>query len=613
MKKIYVLLGAVLASGASFSQLNTQYHFSADSKHTPYSITTIENRDAIYQGGDRTTYYTEDFDAMSDLNTTWIAAVQTGGVGFALTSTGHANDAGSSFFIPALLSSTPTQWVVLDSDSDGSSGTDENATLTSPVINASGAGGGPLKLEFEQFFAEWEQGANFDTLYVGVSDDGGATWSEIVIEDGVGREGRPNPQLVSINITPYVTNQANIQVRFRWKGNWAYGWQIDNVSVLDLPDNDLIVQDVFRGDLINSIMYSRIPDEQTVPFVLGADIKNIGFADQTNVGFEWEIFDGSMTSIGSGTTSANIASLSNGQNDTVWVTTTVTPTAIGNYTINFKAIADQTELPADTTNNWEIDQEFHLTDYEYGADYGTPTSAFYNWANNNNGAASVGNVFLVQAGGVVGAMRAELDNNAIVADKIIYYVLYIYNSGTGEYDYLAQTSDYTTTSADEGNFVDLFFTNPVTVNAGDQLLGVAAHYGGTETAGWEMSGRVAQGAVLGTDETQQFVNLIDPSAPAVRLLMQDYTGLEEDMTEDKFSVYPNPANDFINVSISLTESENTTINVLDISGKVIATRNLGNIQGDKNITISMRDFATGVYFVEMINENHREVKKIVKK
>ena len=144
-------------------------------------------------------------------------------------------------------------------------------------------------------------------------------------------------------------------------------------------------------------------------------------------------------------------------------------------------------------------------------------------------------------------------------------------------------------------------------------MAVAVHYGGTETAGWDMAGRVSQGAVVGTDETQATVSLIDPSAPMVRMLMTDYTGLEAEGATDKFSVYPNPANEQINVAISLTNSENTVINVVDISGKVIKTMNLGNVQGDKNLTISLDNMTTGVYFIEMVNEAGKQVKKFVKK
>jgi hypothetical protein len=608
MKKIYILLGALVVSGAAMAQApyaSGQYALSNNVKHAPNGITFTDMRDVV-QNQDRSTYYTEDFDAGFG---TWSAVTQNGDVDFTISNTGPANDAGSSFTIPTLLSTTPTNWVLLDSDSNGASGQDEDATLTSATIDVSAAGALPLKLEFEQFFAEWESGANFDTLFIGVSDDAGATWDELIISDGVGREGRPNPELVSLNITPYVVDYTQVQIRFRWRGNWAYGWQFDNVCIAELPQNDMTVSTVFRGDLVNSIMYSKVPNEQATEFVIGADVKNIGFLDQTNIVLDWEIFDPAMVSLGSGTSASSIASLSNGQNDTIWTNTGITPSDLGVYTVSITVSAAETDDAV--ANDVLEDANFEMTDFEYAADYGAPQSVFYNWSNNNDGAASIGNIFLIQADGVIGGMKASLTDNVIVNDKLIYYA--IYKSNGTDFVYQEQTSDYTTESGDEGTFITIFFDSPISVVAGDEVLAIAVHYGGTETAGWDMAGRVAQGAVSGTDEAQTVVSLIDPSAPMVRMLMTDYTGLQDEGVADKFSVYPNPAADLINVAISLTNSENTVINVVDISGKVIKTMNLGNVQGDKNLTISLDNMTTGIYFIEMINEAGKQVKKFVKK
>ncbi|MFT4600692.1 MAG: hypothetical protein ACI857_000868, partial [Arenicella sp.] len=165
MKKIYFLLGAILATGATFAQApyaNSQVTMGSTVKHSPNGITFTDMRD-VDQTQDRNAYYTENFDAGFG---TWTAATQGGNVDFEITNTGHANDAGSSFFIPALLSTTNTNWVLIDSDSDGSSGVDEDATVTSATIDVSGFTTTlPLKLEFEQFFAEWENGTNYDTLF----------------------------------------------------------------------------------------------------------------------------------------------------------------------------------------------------------------------------------------------------------------------------------------------------------------------------------------------------------------------------------------------------------------------------------------------------------------
>jgi hypothetical protein len=355
-------------------------------------------------------------------------------------------------------------------------------------------------------------------------------------------------------------------------------------------------------------MYSKVPEEQAAEFVIGADVKNIGFQDQTNIVIDWEIFDPSMNSLGTGTSAASLVSLANGENDTIWTNTGITPSTLGDYTVSITVNAAETDDA--TSNDNKEDANFELTDYEYAADYGTPQSAFYNWANNTDLQASVGNVFLIQTDGVIGAIKAELDDNVIVTDKLIKYQIFKWDGSAFLLE--AETSDYITTASDEGEMVTIFL-DAYSVVQGDQILAVAAHYGGSDTPGWEVAGRVGQGAVQGADAAQTIFQLTDPSAPVVRILMNDFTGINDEVVEDRFSIFPNPANEAINVSISLTNSENTIINVLDISGKVVRTVNVGNVQGDKNMSISLDGMNTGVYFVEMVNEAGKQVRKFVKK
>ncbi len=612
MKKIYTLVSAVLISGIAMSQapyaVTGQQQFTTSSKHTPNGITFIDMRDAANHYQDRVVFYDEDFDAGFN---GWVATTQNGPVDFEITNIGHANDAGSSFVIPDLLTSTPTNWVLFDSDSDGSSGQQEDATLTSPVIDlvalgAPAAGPYQLKVEFEQFYAGWQS----DTLFLAVSDDGGATWDEVeIMNNSVGREGRPNPEIVSVNISPYIVNASNVKLRFRWTGNWDYGWQFDNVTIAELPDNDMRVVSVFRGDLVNAFMYSQVPASQAVPFVIGADVENIGFLNQTNIAVQWEIFDPSMVSLGSGTSSTTIASLANGQNDTIWITTSITPATIGDYTIDFTVIATATDdVPG---NNSMTDDEFKLTDYTYAADYGAPSAAFYNWASNNDGVATIGNIFTIEANGVIGGVTAQLDNNVAVVDQLLYYTLYKFD-GSG-YAFVTQTSDYTATAADNGNFVTLFFDGAETVTAGDAWLATAGHYGGATSAGFELAGRVSQGSVAGQLDDATFASLTDPSAPVVRLLMLDYTGTDEMTNAQRFEVYPNPANDQLNISLTLVQSTGTTINVLDLTGKVVKTVYVGEVNGDRNLTIGLEELTSGVYFVELVTPEGKQVQKFVKK
>ncbi|MCG8575766.1 MAG: T9SS type A sorting domain-containing protein [Flavobacteriales bacterium] len=615
MRKIYVLLGTFLLAGAAVAQAPyaaaKMYKFEGD-KHEPGSVTFTDMRDVQAGHFDRATYFSEDFDdgALGG----WTADVAFGPTGFESTSTGHANDAGSSFVIPALLTSTSTAWVLLDSDSDGSMGVEEMATLTSPVIDltAGGLTGGPvypLKLEMEQFYAGWQS----DTIFLEISDDAGASWDQIEIANNeVGREGRPNPELVSINITSYIVDPTQVQIRFRWHGNWDYGWQFDNVQILDLPDNDITVSTVFRGDYVNGYLYSYVPQDQAAEFVIGADLKNIGFLDQSNIGFDWEILDPSSSVVASGT-SSTIGSLANGENDTVWVNTGFTATDLGQYTINFDAFADAAEATEDEANNSMTDDHYELTEYTYGADYGTPSGAFYNWSGNDGLPASIGNVFGIENDGVVGAITSQFNDNENVVDQVVIYSLYRYNNDAGEFEWFTESEEYTTVAADEGEWVQLILEDPMTVSEGDVILAVAGHYGGDPSAGWEMQGPVPQGQVMGTDGSGTIAQLISPSAAAVRIQMLDYTGVEDETMHERFNVYPNPANNELNVALTLIESENTTVNILDISGKTLQTVAVGDINGDRNLTIDVSDLSTGVYFVEVVNANGKQNKKFIKK
>ena len=68
---------------------------------------------------------------------------------------------------------------MIDDDYDGVSGQSSNASLISPVIDLSNVGTPYLKVEFDQYFQEFQ----LDTTFVGVSTDGGATWEEIMINE----------------------------------------------------------------------------------------------------------------------------------------------------------------------------------------------------------------------------------------------------------------------------------------------------------------------------------------------------------------------------------------------------------------------------------------------
>ena len=52
-----------------------------------------------------------------------------------------------------------------------------------------------------------------------------------------------NPSIVDLDITEAAGGQSQVWIRFRWVGTWGYAWEIDDINLLDVEQNDLRVDD----------------------------------------------------------------------------------------------------------------------------------------------------------------------------------------------------------------------------------------------------------------------------------------------------------------------------------------------------------------------------------
>jgi|GEM_PF-2072104 len=68
-------------------------------------------------------------------------------------------------------------------------------------------------------------------------------------------------------------------------------------------------------------------------------------------------------------------------------------------------------------------------------------------------------------------------------------------------------------------------------------------------------------------------------------------------------LYPNPASHVISVSYTITDNSDVTLEILDVSGRVVVTRREGNLQpGMHRDEISMEEFADGSYILLLRTE-----------
>jgi hypothetical protein len=77
------------------------------------------------------------------------------------------------------------------------------------------------------------------------------------------------------------------------------------------------------------------------------------------------------------------------------------------------------------------------------------------------------------------------------------------------------------------------------------------------------------------------------------------TSIIEINSVKELQVYPNPANNQVTISSS-TSLSNASITLLDVTGKVLFKKN--NLEGQHQ-TIDISQFSSGIYFVELINQN----------
>lgn len=76
-------------------------------------------------------------------------------------------------------------------------------------------------------------------------------------------------------------------------------------------------------------------------------------------------------------------------------------------------------------------------------------------------------------------------------------------------------------------------------------------------------------------------------------------------------IYPNPGSENITVNLDLKNSTQTTIELIDIQGKVVIAKDLGTIQGEFKQILNVSRISRGSYSIKITTENGTQTKKII--
>lgn len=90
------------------------------------------------------------------------------------------------------------------------------------------------------------------------------------------------------------------------------------------------------------------------------------------------------------------------------------------------------------------------------------------------------------------------------------------------------------------------------------------------------------------------------------------TGLknQESFLSDMF-VFPNPSAETINLNLNLKTSQNVSVELFDMTGKLVISKDFGILQGDTKQVINVNGISKGTYVLRVVAEKGTEVKKII--
>jgi len=79
------------------------------------------------------------------------------------------------------------------------------------------------------------------------------------------------------------------------------------------------------------------------------------------------------------------------------------------------------------------------------------------------------------------------------------------------------------------------------------------------------------------------------------------------------TLFPNPTNDNIMIELNLKSSENTVVEIRDLNGKIVLTKDLGTLKGLSKQSIGISSLAAGSYLVNIISGKETKIEKIIKR
>jgi len=630
MKKVYLLATALAFGGLTYGQYTT----SARSAHKLTEQASVERthlKPTVEHGANNsnrgTAFWTENFaNGLASTNGNWTLA----GPDQLWKQSFYKSSGEWSVNTAAPATTTASNgFMLFDADSSNfpvsPNYLDKAGELISPSINCSAEAS--VNVVFEQEFRYCCNASDLE-LMLGVSNDGGANWTEFAVDGSVDVNiNSATPDAVSINISCVAANQSNVNIRFRFGGVSHYYWLIDDVSLTSSPDHEVELLNTRWVATNSGIPYTMVPNEQNQPFRIFGDLSNQG-ANSEDVTFTASVVDPTVgTTLFNGSGAQGAITMPAGSCFSVSDSTATWNSGIvtGAFDMNISFTYPDIALDLDVTNN-TVTNPFWVTDYVYGRDSDTYTG---NGLWNGEDASGISNGYYMgpeyrmETTQTIYAIETAL-TNASDPGALIFCQIYavdatgftlVYDGSGGSDERAITAADISASPTITPVLIPINNGLGFQMDAGTSYVVCVGHYGGNEAIVL-MNGQVEtpEQTVFLFDQTQVdwfFVTsvpvlrgIFDPGPLSINKNEQSNITLGQNV--------PNPFNGTSVITYALEEAANVTLEVTDIAGKIVKVLTPGTVSaGEHQITLNGNEFAKGMYNYTLKADNFSATKRMI--
>lgn len=488
-----------------------------------------------------------------------------------------------------------------------------------------------------------------DGMEMMISNDAGVHWATYNVGFGGGHKARPNGAaagtvaVFEANISDVAAGMPEVIIKINWSLTSLYFWIIDDFQLLEAWDHDLQMKyftvewDDGDDGTIESYTHN-LPISQLGGALINFEsaVVNFGEVDQWGTHLNVDISKNNQSIWNNSTEPMALDVLSI---DTAIVVESFTPTEFGHYKITYDFASEETEQ---TPENDIAVAFFNITDSLYSRSDDTAEESFvwgldaYGDEGLPNEQHFVGSIFPIYGDTEIDAISAFVTGGLADGEIEFRMALYVLPPLEDEDQTPLEWLTSEVVVLDSAMF-NTWVTLPLEKDGEYEfLLEGDICYAGVEYWNWHTENipyKRYQNFAIGADtgiEVNDPVSIVRTSPEngfgqgitqgrklMVRMILNDHSNIIDgvdlsgaaSMLEQN---YPNPFAGVTNISYELSQSNDVTIEISDISGRIVMSLDEGNKPaGVHTIVISAENLESGIYFYTLKTGQFTKTKRMV--